>query len=278
MLRSCYLTRMRLAPGVELDVRWYFAPSGAKVFPGVHAFGSLNYEDPPAVDRPEQIGEVADLPHQWTQGFEGRFTGQCHAGTDSQWRGAIPVGTPQLPLRLNGVPTACAPAVAGGPGGAAGMRVGLAGSGPFIRGKTVVVPVDDDTVSVLGTAYRKTIFVQMGVADCTCLAHYIMVFRYDPSGPLGAFWYCFDFAPQCARAPGAGYYMLILGTPGARVMSIGQIALTNCFRVITSSRAVAAGSNEVLCTYPFAGLDTPDCCVTTSATSAVVSHQPVPGA
>lgn len=42
MLRSCYKTKMRLWRGenTETEVRWFFAPEGARVFPGPHPFGS----------------------------------------------------------------------------------------------------------------------------------------------------------------------------------------------------------------------------------------------
>jgi hypothetical protein len=69
MLRSCYSTTARFfadRPDIVLPITWYFCPPGAKVAPGPHRFGSLNWLGDKKT--PSPIGEVVGAKRPWSNG------------------------------------------------------------------------------------------------------------------------------------------------------------------------------------------------------------------
>lgn len=45
-VRSCYVSNMVFYPGGPLvNIRWFFAPNGAELFPGINEFCSANWDD-----------------------------------------------------------------------------------------------------------------------------------------------------------------------------------------------------------------------------------------
>ena len=105
-LRSGYRTYIRLHPDSDpVPIKWYRAPKGARVFPGPHRHGSLNWED----DKENSgLGEQSVAPRPY-------FNGKAPA----RYRGDRPCGPrylltgekgpkPVTPLNLaNGNPTCC---------------------------------------------------------------------------------------------------------------------------------------------------------------------------
>lgn len=67
-LRSCYSTKMRffVDSDQEVDVQWYWASPGAKVFPGPHLFASGNWET--LKFGWQGPGEVEGAPRIWNNG------------------------------------------------------------------------------------------------------------------------------------------------------------------------------------------------------------------
>jgi hypothetical protein len=108
LLRSCYTVPMTFSPGAApVDVRWFFARPGAKLFPAEHAFNSGNWNT--GEDIPD-IGEQARQPLPWSNGARpscaqgrGRFLGDLKFFQTGQ-----PIAfAPAYPLDVVGIPGAC---------------------------------------------------------------------------------------------------------------------------------------------------------------------------
>jgi len=116
-LRSCYSTSMVFREGDSAQpVRWYFCDTGAKAFPGFHAFGSKNWVSRQAVagDLGEQPG-----PRPWVNGAKPANGGVgninavlCALLHPDWWQEGIPEGEESGPYEPDGKPTCC---VAGPP-------------------------------------------------------------------------------------------------------------------------------------------------------------------
>lgn len=88
-LHSCYQATARVSadPSIPpVTLRWYWAPSGAKPFPGRHAFGSnvweTNARDYPTVA--PTLGEV-DLARKWDKGLAPPGVTGLSLGTPAEW-------------------------------------------------------------------------------------------------------------------------------------------------------------------------------------------------
>jgi hypothetical protein len=111
-IRSCYSTKARFFADSdrESNIRWYFAEDGAKVFPGRHVFGSLNYGDADYAP-PGPVGELAGRPRTWRDGsVDPAFPTQAPDGQLSDFvDGAEYDETFTLDRRGLGVPLDCLP-------------------------------------------------------------------------------------------------------------------------------------------------------------------------
>ena len=149
-LRYLYTTRARVIRGSdeEIEIRWKWAPPGAKPFPGSHIFGSQIFQDYPKRDL-GGLGEVyGTLRH--AKSITSPYAGQRVEGDPEWYRLGLP------PEVLAGLPPSapggCGPAARGGlvwgaagiqgvPGvqrGAAGLALGAHGdqsSGPEEAGR-----------------------------------------------------------------------------------------------------------------------------------------------
>jgi hypothetical protein len=90
LLRSCYYAKIRPYPDSSqlVEIRWYFAPDNAKVFPGPHAFPSLVWNSE-LTDK----GGVGPLPGNdgWAKSTNYRgYKGQCYTGELEWFRSGIP--------------------------------------------------------------------------------------------------------------------------------------------------------------------------------------------
>ncbi len=102
LLRSCYDTKMRFysaEPGTLTDVKWYFAPHGAKILPFRHRFGSLNWA--PRRDLPTTLGENKSSPRPYSKGADTTgFAGQGSCTLGSKWFAGVP-NRPAFPHPVN---------------------------------------------------------------------------------------------------------------------------------------------------------------------------------
>jgi microcystin-dependent protein len=83
---------MTLADGQEptsIPVTWYFAPKGAKLYKGVLAFTSANWDNSP-LNGPYQIGDVPPSPRTYYNGLNiWGYTGQCVVGSPSNFANGL---------------------------------------------------------------------------------------------------------------------------------------------------------------------------------------------
>jgi|GEM_PF-2781913 len=101
LLRSCKTNTFVLAPGeAPVTVRWFFAPPGAKWFPGVNAFTSSTWDATRGLGAPP-IGEQ-ELSTGYDKGINfGGYLGRCRVGSDQEYaNGALPATVPPTPLPL----------------------------------------------------------------------------------------------------------------------------------------------------------------------------------
>lgn len=105
-LRSCYNTQCRFFNDSNLQspIHWYFTHPGAKIFPGINAFNSLNWRDIKA-DAP--IGEVAGLARPWSNGQGIPTTGQTFCGSFADFQNGLVTTGERVPISPDGVRLCC---------------------------------------------------------------------------------------------------------------------------------------------------------------------------
>lgn len=89
-LSRCYYAKMRpfFDSDDEVTVRWYFAPTGAKVYPGTHRFGSQVWREV-ADDPPDGPGELfGEKPY--SSGYNPGYVGQCAQGPAEWYMNGLP--------------------------------------------------------------------------------------------------------------------------------------------------------------------------------------------
>jgi hypothetical protein len=109
-LRSCYSTSCQFTedPSIVATLKWYWADPGATVFPGISAFGSLNWTD-------RKVGyvgpgEILGSPRPYSKGaIVGRPGGIHYDGTASWFEHGQPPGSPGLIRSASGIPLDCSP-------------------------------------------------------------------------------------------------------------------------------------------------------------------------
>lgn len=85
-MRGCYFSKMRLFKDSDRldEVRWYFAPQGAKYFPYYHNFASRIWQNQHDYPNPP-VGEQVPPQRVYSKGANiGRTLGQCFIG-DASW-------------------------------------------------------------------------------------------------------------------------------------------------------------------------------------------------
>jgi len=113
-IRTAYTTRMKLWKDSEetVEVRWFRAEPGAKIFPGVHNFSSLTWRDE---HKPEYrinntgIGEQTEAGRVYDRGQNlNGYDGQRFCGSLKAWReGGVHGTDPPLALDSEGRPACC---------------------------------------------------------------------------------------------------------------------------------------------------------------------------
>lgn len=105
-IRSCYETNFLFYPGSPVvPVRWYFAPRGATIFPGVNEFVSANWDDTKGDSG--FLGEQGG-PRPWNSGTTPRFMLGKEVCDPIEW---FRIGQPPVllgkPATRGGVPICC---------------------------------------------------------------------------------------------------------------------------------------------------------------------------
>jgi hypothetical protein len=98
-----------------MQVKWYFAPSGAKTFYGLDAFSSGIWDrDRPAL--PPLLGEQPPYESPWYNGKNvWGYVGQCMIGTAEQYADGLTAADLAAPPAFSSIPACCKPASVAGP-------------------------------------------------------------------------------------------------------------------------------------------------------------------
>jgi len=98
VMRRAYPTTMRFfrEDALEIPVRWYRAPSSAKLFPGLNAFGTSIWDDQRLANPNDGVGEIRKDFQAWNRGITPPgITGQSFCGTIEDFELGLP---PPVPL------------------------------------------------------------------------------------------------------------------------------------------------------------------------------------
>lgn len=107
-IRSCYSTLCNFGAGQVGEITWFWAHPKAKIFPGLHRFGSLNWL--PAAIPDAGPGEILGAPRVWRNGSSPVVPlGQEPDGpVEDALTGNNP-DHPYLTLNADGIPATCVP-------------------------------------------------------------------------------------------------------------------------------------------------------------------------
>lgn len=168
-LRSCYSTTMRLdAAGRERQIRWYFTPQDAKLFPGPHRYGSLNWEPSPPIN--PGVGEIpGDRPYY--KGYPPvALSGQSPDGPLSYWRNGAPAVWSPLTIDSAGLPVGCGKDACFCNLSVKGFRIDQFSTNPWYDNLNALMPLQLTSIARTPSVarYRTSPFTATAGAELEC--------------------------------------------------------------------------------------------------------------
>jgi hypothetical protein len=108
LLRSCYRTKMRLFADSdqEVNIRWFWVPPHAEVYPGYHPYGSGNWAS--SKEGWTGPGEVSGVPRTWYNGKTPRgFHGKKICGDPDKLAAGYSVNDKRICTDVTGLSSCC---------------------------------------------------------------------------------------------------------------------------------------------------------------------------